>query len=93
MTATLQSRIRISDEVLFRDLGGEAVLLHLETGQYYGLDPVGTRMWELLREHHLPGAVCQAMLAEYEVTEERLREDLVRFIGELASLQLVAVEE
>lgn len=41
---SLTSRVRIRDDVLSRDLQGEAVILNLNTGLYFGLDPVGTRI-------------------------------------------------
>jgi hypothetical protein len=42
--ATLNSTLRVPDDVLFRDLDGEAVILNLRTGTYFGLDEVGMRM-------------------------------------------------
>ena len=47
---TLESRIRINDDVLFQELHGEGVLLNLKTGVYFGLDPVGRRIWQLAQE-------------------------------------------
>jgi len=90
---TLQSKISTHEEVLFRDLGGEAIVLSLETGKYYGLDEVGTRMWALLSQHGQVKPAYRALLDEYEVTEEQLREDMLRFIEELASHQLLEVDE
>ena len=47
-------RYRIPEDVVSREVGGEAVLLNLATGTYFGLDGVGTEIWNLLaREGHL----------------------------------------
>jgi hypothetical protein len=73
-------RVAIPETVLFRDLDGEAVLLATDSGKYFGLNEVGTRMWSLLRLHGDVEAVCQTLLAEYNVPEERLREDVARFV-------------
>ena len=43
--------IQVPDDVLYCDLGGEAVIANLVTGKYYGLDQVGARAWALLAEH------------------------------------------
>ena len=91
--ATLDCRITVPKEVLFRNLDDEAVLLQLQTGQYYGLDAVGTRAWVLLAEHGQVDRVFQAMREEYEVDDERLRQGLLRLLDELASLQLLKLEE
>ncbi|MBW8873572.1 MAG: PqqD family protein [Acidobacteria bacterium] len=84
-------RVAIPETVLFRDLDGEAVLLATDSGRYFGLNEVGTRMWSLLRLHGDVEAVCRALLAEYEVPEARLREDLAQFVGTLAARGLVKI--
>jgi len=90
---TLESRVAVNRDVLFRDLGGEAVLLNLQSGKYYGLDEVGTRMWSLLVQHGKVRQAYDALLAEYDVSEERLQEDLLHFIDELVSHGLLQVDE
>jgi hypothetical protein len=88
----LTTRITVPESVLFRDLDGEAVLLETVTGRYYGLNEVGTRMWALIQDHGEIGAVCHALLAEYDVPEDRLREDLGYFVETLAARGLLKVE-
>lgn len=92
MTATLESRIHVPEDVLFRDLGGEAVILNLKSGKYYGLDEVGARMWALLTQHGQVAPAYQALLDEYDVTAEQLRPDLYRFVDELAAHGLLNIE-
>ncbi|HEX4965329.1 MAG TPA: PqqD family protein [Thermoanaerobaculia bacterium] len=84
-------RVAMPETVLFRDLDGEAVLLATDSGKYFGLNEVGTRMWSLLRLHGDVEAVCRALLAEYDVPETRLREDLGRFVAMLADRGLVKI--
>jgi len=90
---SLQSRVRQGEDVLFHELGGEAVLLNLETGKYYGLDEVGTRMWTLIIEHGCLEAAYQALLQEYEVEPERLAQDLVQLVDQLVSHGLLRLED
>ena len=51
MQISLQDSLTIPDTVVFRDLDGEVVILDLESSTYFGLDPVGARMWTLVSEH------------------------------------------
>ncbi len=88
---TLTSRVRIAEDVLFRELEGESVLLHLDTGLYYGLDEVGTRMWTALAASGTIRAACERLLPEYEVAREDLERDLLRLTDELASCRLLEV--
>lgn len=89
MTHNLPHRVTLSPEVLFRELDGEAVMLDLETERYYGLDEVGTRFWQLFAEYEETETVIARMLAEYEVEEEQLRQDLAVLLDELAEAGLV----
>lgn len=89
---TLQSKISIPEDVMFREVKGEAVILNIANGKYYGLDDVGTRMWALLAEHgHLEPAY-QALLAEYDVQPEVLEADLIRLVDELTAQGLVMLD-
>jgi hypothetical protein len=85
--------VSVPEGVLFRDLGEEAVLLELKTGQYYSLNEVGTRMWRLLAEHGTVEPVLRALSQEYEIAEEQLRKDIDGFVGILTSRGLLALSE
>lgn len=85
--------VRMSPDVFFQEVEGESVLLNVKTGVYYGLDEVGTRMWSLLAEHGEVEDVCRALLEEYDVTEDRLRGDLLGLIQQLREKGLVQVYE
>lgn len=87
----LDRRVTVPQGVMFRDLDGEAVVLDLESGRYFGLNETGTRMWLLLQEHGAVEPALQAMLAEYDVTEERLRSEMLSFVDTLTSQRLLEV--
>ncbi len=90
---SLTSRLSVGEEVLFRELQGESVLLHLDTGLYYGLDEVGTRMWTALAASGTVQGACERLLPEYDVTREELERDLLRLADELASHRLLEVAD
>jgi hypothetical protein len=87
----LSARVQIPETVLFREMEGEAVLLELSQGTYYGLNATGTRMWELLREHGRVEPVFNAFLAEFDVDETRLLQELTAFVSTLASRGLLTI--
>jgi hypothetical protein len=88
---TLASQVRLADDVVFRDLQGEIVILHLKTGVYSGLDPVATRLWHLIREHGCLQKVLDSLLEEYKVTAAQGEGDLLRFVAQLREQQLIEV--
>jgi hypothetical protein len=91
--SSLATRVSFPDSVLYRDLGTEAVVLELGTGQYYGLDEIALRMVMLLKEHGHVEPVYRALLEEYSVSQEQLRLDLLTFVDLLASRNLLHLDE
>jgi hypothetical protein len=82
--------LTLSPDAMAREVGGETVILHLGSGTYFGLDEVGTRIWQLLAEGLTPAAVCDRLVEEYEVERAVLERDLEALIGELVEHELVS---
>lgn len=91
MSITLESIVVRSPEVLFQNLDGEAVLLDLASESYFGLNPVGTRIWELLDGDRRLRDALEVLSAEYEVERTRLEGDLLALIDQLAGAGLVTL--
>lgn len=92
MKPELPIQVILSTPVLFKIVDGEGVLLDLKRGLYYGLNQLGARIWQLLSKHKELNAVQERLLAEYEVNEEELSQDLSEFINFLKIAHLVSVE-
>jgi hypothetical protein len=92
-SVTLASSVAAAPDQVSADLGGEAAILQLGSGMYYGLDAVGARIWTLLREPHTVREIRDALLAEYDVAAARLEADLVRFLNALAAHRLIEVRD
>jgi hypothetical protein len=73
------------------DLAGEAVILQLQDGVYYGLNPVGARVWQLLKEPRTVGDIMSRILDEYDVDPSRCEQDLSALLLELSSKKLIEV--
>ena len=93
MDVASTDQFAVHPSVLCRELSGETVLLNLESGVYYGLDAVGTRVWQLLVEGRTIAGVCDAMLDEYDVAPDVLNDDVVRLVGELRERGIVTLRE
>jgi hypothetical protein len=87
----LSAKVSIPTQVMARTVGDETVILDLASGTYYGLDPVGARMWQLMSEGQPLAAVCDTILDEYEVTREALEGDILRLTEELRAKGLVSL--
>jgi hypothetical protein len=74
----LAERLTPSPDVVTREVGGETILLDLANGNYFGLDGVGSRLWQLLEERGCTlGEACDVLIEEYEVDRARLEADLL----------------
>lgn len=90
---SLSDSIAINPNVIFREMDGEAVLLRLDAGIYYGLDPVGTRVWGLLGEVGSLRRVYDALLKEFDVDAATLEQDLLRLVGDLCTNGLTVMPD
>ncbi len=82
-------------DVVWREVDGEVVLLNVVTGQYFGLDPVGSQVWILLQSAGPQGAnlhtLCALVTAEFEVDSPTAEQDLTALINDLLVQQLLVV--
>ncbi len=89
---SLDNRVAIHQDAVFRELDGEAVILQLEAGMYFGLDPVGTRLWQLIEAHGQLRPVLEAALQEFDVPPDVLEQDLIELVSRLSEKELVVVQ-
>ena len=87
----LLSRVSLSHDVEYSDVGGEIVILHLSKGLYYSLNGIGARIWALLEQSVLPIEIRDTVTREYQVDEGICTADLSVFFDELARGELVEV--
>ena len=80
---SIDSQVRIPESIAVHDLQGELLLLNSATGVCISLDPMGTRMWQLLQEHHTLHKVLGVLLREYDVMEAQCEQDLLGFVAQM----------
>ena len=88
----LPIKVKISEDVFFQQVSGEGVLLDLVSEQYFGLDDISLRIWEILSENESPEHLVNVLLSEYNVTEAVLKQDILNVLETLAVNKLVALE-
>ena len=89
----LSDRFTVSDEVVAREVNGEMVLLDLNSGQYFGLDAVGGRIWQLLSEAPRTLAeLCDHIEREFDAPRERIEADLMMLAKQLQDQELISAD-
>lgn len=88
---TLTTVLSRSEDVLHQEVGGEAVLLDLASESYFGLDPVGTRIWDLLDGSTSIASVHAQLCREYDADAARIEQDVLLLCQSLLVAGLVAI--
>lgn len=84
---------RRSERVVHRSLAyGDAVLLHLDSGQYHGLNQTGSAIWELVDGERDVGAITRALQDDYEAVPDDVVDLVQDFLQALDRRALVAFE-
>lgn len=89
----LNKKIIFSDTVFAQEVDGEMVLLDMTSENYFGLDEVGTSIWQAMQENAALQSVLNTLLEQYDVEEEVLKNDLIIFAERLQESGLVEVVE
>jgi hypothetical protein len=79
----------IPESVVIQKVADEMVVLDLESGRYFGLNPAGARMFELLKTHGDPEAVARLLAEEYDAAAEQIARDLAGLVDQLEERGLV----
>lgn len=80
-----------SHDVISTNLDGEAVIMSIENGNYYGLDHVGNDIWQLLAEPRSFQDIYCHMMDKYSVERSRCEEDIKEFLQQIANEKLVTI--
>ena len=82
---------RIPPHVMARQVGDETVILDLGSGTYFGLDPVGARVWQLIGEGRTLGETCDTLIDEYDAAPEQIERDVAELAEKLLAQKLISL--
>lgn len=87
------SIIVITKEQISSELAGEAVILNLKSGVYYGLNPVGASIWSLIQKPTSVKEIRKAILEEYNVDFEQCDRDVKALLEQLQAEGMIEVQD
>jgi len=90
---SLGSIVVASRDQVSTALADEAVILGMKDGVYYGLDPVGARIWQLVEQPITLRDVVDVLVREYDVDRERCAVDVLAFARDLANRGLLELQD
>jgi len=83
------SRPRVREKILKERASGTTILFDVEEGQYYALDEVGARVWELCDGSRSVAEVITLLCQEYDAPVDTIEADVQELLGDLANEKLV----
>ena len=90
---TTDTYIKRNNEVFASEIDDEVVMMNIQSGKYFGMDAIGSRIWQLVEEKIQVKEIIAQLLEEYDVTEEQCHSDVLEFLNELYEQNLVQVTE
>ena len=88
---SMSSKVVSGKGQISTNLSNEVVILNTENGVYYGLNPVGAHIWQLIQEPTPVSSVLKSLVDHYEVDEARCKTDLLTVLNNLAQHGLIEV--
>ena len=89
---SLDATVVVAPEQISCELQDEAVILSLSGGVYYGLNSVGSRVWELLQQPRSVRSIRDILLEEYDVNEDLCTQELVDLLEQLREWRLLRLD-
>jgi Coenzyme PQQ synthesis protein D (PqqD) len=85
------AKVVMAQDQVSCDLSGEAAILNLKSGVYFGLNTVGASIWKLIQEPRTINEIRDALVEEYEVEPKRCERDILELLQELSSHELIKI--
>ena len=89
MTLTTDTVIKRNPEIVHADMDDEIVMMSIEKGEYFGIDAIGSRIWEMLEGEKSIGEICAGLCASYDVDESVCRQDVIRFLENMHERNII----
>jgi len=88
---TLDSVVARCDDIVAGVVDADLIMMSIESGKYYQLNPSAGRIWNLLEQPRKVAEICQLLSKDFKVTPEACREDVFRFLEDLVSRKIMAI--
>lgn len=83
MSIELSQKISRHSDILSAEIGGEAVMMSIEKGAYFGLNPIATRIWDLIDQPQTIAELIAVITEEYDVSDEQCAADVQEFVADM----------
>lgn len=86
----LDTTIVRNTDLMAVPMDGDLVMMSISQGTYYGINPVGGRIWSLLEQPASVASLCNTIVSEFEVSKEQCQQDVLQFVEQLLKAGVVS---
>jgi hypothetical protein len=87
----MDSNLVRDKNIIFSDMDGETVMMSIERGEYYGINPIGSRIWGLLQTPKRVTELCGLLLPDFDVAPEQCASDVLQFLNQMAEKGIITI--
>ena len=91
MKITPSTIIQRDSKLITSRMDGETVMMSINNGEYYGLDPIGSRIWELIENPISVESLIAKLRCEYDIEIAQCEHDTTIFLQQMANKNLLII--
>ncbi len=88
---TIESRIAKNDEIVSGKIDDDLVMMSIQSGKYFLMNPTGGRIWELLDKPRTIAEISAILTGEYKIEPAACQKEVIGFIAQLASRKVITI--
>jgi hypothetical protein len=88
---TMDSKIVGNNTIVCNEMDGETVMMSIDLGEFYGINVIGTKIWNLLKAPIKVSEICNNLQSDYNVTQEQCEKDVLFFLNRMAEKAVVTI--
>lgn len=82
-------KYRRNEQIIDGELDNNQVMMHIEKGKYYGLNPVGKKIWDILDSPKSLSEITAVLLSEFDVTESQCIQEAQIFLDKAVQFDII----
>lgn len=90
-TITIKNIVAQATDLVMSEVDDEIMLMSVDSGKYYGMDEIGSRIWQLIRQPIAISSLCDLLAEEFEVDDLTCQRDVLTFLNELSGEGLIKI--
>lgn len=92
MSISLNTTVSQIKDIVATDIDGDVVMMSIENGAYYGLDPIGSRIWEMIGTPCKVSDLIERLMEEFEVDRPTCEKGVFNFLNDIQKFKLIQIQ-